>query len=1198
MPALAAQAVDTDRAAEVLHRHTGLARAAAPVQRVRMVLLQPARRQVDRAAALRLLLPSLIRYDQITSTAGPEAAAAVNKIADGAAASIGGSAGASVAATAAQAGANAAQHVIDSGGTPAEAAAAATGAAQAAATAGEAGGPAAASNIANTVTIVDPAAISAAGARASTVVGGGAAGAAAAAAVSEAGYAAAAVVIASGGTAAEAAAAATAAAGAAADAAATVIGAGGSVADAVAAAGLVATAAGFGGAAAAEAVAAAVATGGLPAAQSVVDAAKAAGAPAAQAAAQASKAAFDAAGGAAGGTAATTAGATAAKDAAFAAQRGGAAAAQSVADAAAHGGIASADDVATAVSMVTSMGGSAADGAAAARLVANAAEQGGAALADEVTPVINMIALSHGSVADMTQVSSDITKAFASGGIDAAHVVSDSARQAFERMAAQVLNGGGGAEEIRDIVHEVSDAAVTGGEALAKDVSSVINTVVAAGGSTADISRAADAVTKAFNAGGANAADAVAQAAQAASSSGVACINDATSVAAEVAAAGGSPADIQKAANDVTRVFRTKGADAADAVVTAAQKASAAGVTDMTDFVDVVNQAALKGGAPLANDVAQVSAMVSLSSGTGTVMSETASAITTTFTRGGQQAADAALSAVRDVYNSGGRFDAIRDISNIFAEQVGRESLNSGRVAAGRFASQLAGDIHNVADQGGDWTDMIETAMGLDGDDIFVAVPPSSTPGNGSFESALPPDAALPERFHNIVGTATGEPIPLNPVGPADNAYEKLLNDLQSGADKGTIQKDAQQLAIIAAKLNDGSLEKVALLVGSGMYGGSAVDMLKGASPEQADQDNVYAPRVTDPLGGLHTPLNDAYLQLEVDIAGGADQQKIKADADQVAQLAGDSGQAGLASAASNISTSVTNGSYDQGGSLTALMNNPPTLSPTIPVPAPPADADAYQKLLNDIQSGADNVTIISDAAQLAVAAAASGDGNLEYVARNIGNSIGDGSYSKDGSVAALTNAAPGTSGAKGLPQGPFASATDTGSAYLKLEHDVESGADSQILKADAEQVKTLAEKDGNANLIAAADAVINGIDDNTYSQVGAEEALMNDGATSVELGFSPTGGPSSAPDEATAYQKLLTDIRSGAGDSIILKDVLALSSDAIKNGDFGLSQVAIDIGFSIKDDKFDAAAALQSLTGAVPGSAAAQLPPIPSVSA
>lgn len=1118
--------------------------------------------------------------DKITSTAGPAAAANVQKIADGAAASIGGSAGASVAATAAQAGVNAAQHVIDSGGTPTQAGAAAQTAAQAVA-AGAAGGPAAATNVGRVSVIADPAtaqAVANTAAGVAKALGGGVVGAAGATAVTLAGSNAAAVAAATGASTADIAAAATAAASAASSAATAVLGAGGTAADATAVAAAVANAAGFGGAAAAESVAAAAASGDVAGAQAAAQAAEAAAS-------------------AAGGAAAAEAAATAAKDAAFAAQRGGGSAAQSVADAAAHGGVASADDVAIAVSMVTSMGGSAADGAAVARLVANAAEQGGAAFADEITPVINMIALSRGSVADMTQVAGDITKAFTAGGVDAAHVVSDSARQAFERMAGQVLDGGGSADEIRDIVNEVSDAAVTGGEALAKDVSSVINTVVEAGGSAANINKAAVAVTKAFNAGGANPADAVVQSAQAASSSGVAGIEDATSVAAEVAAAGGSAADIQKAANDVTRVFRTKGADAAEAVVTAAQKASAAGVTDMTDFVDVVNQAALKGGAPLANDVAQVSTMVSLSGGTGTAMTQTASAITNTFTRGGQQAADAALSAVADVYNAGGRFDAIRDISNTFAEQVERESLDNGRAAAGQFAGQLAREIHNFAGGRGGWTDMIATAMGLDGDDmdIFVAVPPSSMPGARSFGLAVPPNTTPPE-LTTIVATASGDPIPLNPVGPAVNAYAKLLNDLQSGADQSTIHKDAQQLAIVAAAVNDGTLEKVALLVGSGKYGSNAINILKAASPEQADQDNVYSPPVTDPLGGMHSPLNDAYLQLEVDIAGGADQKAIKADADNVAQLAGGSGQSGLALAASNISNSVTDSSYNQGGSLAALMNNPPTLSPTVPVPTPPpspSDSDAYQKLLNDIQSGADVVTIMSDAAQLAVAAAGNGDAGLEYVARNIGNSIGNGSYSKDGSVAALTDAASGTSGAKGSPQGPFAQANDTGSAYLKLERDVESGADSQTLKADAEQVKTSAEKDGNSNLVAAADAVISGIGNNTSSQVGAEEALMNDGATNIELGFGPPAG-SSQPNETTAYQKLLTDIRSGADSGTITKDVLALSSDAIKTGDFGLSQVAIDIGFSIQDDKFDPAAALKSLTGAAPGTAAAQLPPIP----
>ncbi|HXZ22367.1 MAG TPA: hypothetical protein VEH78_06350, partial [Pseudolabrys sp.] len=91
----------------------------------------------------------------------------------------------------------------------------------------------------------------------------------------------------------------------------------------------------------------------------------------------------------------------------------------------------------------------------------------------------------------------------------------------------------------------------------------------------------------------------------------------------------------------------------------------------------------------------------------------------------------------------------------------------------------------------------------------------------------------------------------------------------------------------------------------------------------------------------------------------------------------------GLAAAAHNISASIDDGSYDQTGSLNALMNNPsnaaaappPSSSPPPPktpnptppfpqIPKPQSVADEtadYQKLLADIQSGADPVTLLND---------------------------------------------------------------------------------------------------------------------------------------------------------------------------------------------------------------------------------------------
>jgi hypothetical protein len=192
---------------------------------------------------------------------------------------------------------------------------------------------------------------------------------------------------------------------------------------------------------------------------------------------------------------------------------------------------------------------------------------------------------------------------------------------------------------------------------------------------------------------------------------------------------------------------------------------------------------------------------------------------------------------------------------------------------------------------------------------------------------------------------------------------------------------------------------------------------------------------VKDPLNGDDSTLNQAYLQLELDISNGADKQPIKADAQQVEQLAG-SDHPGLAAAAHNISASIDDGSYDQTGSLNALMNNPsnaaalpPSSSPPpkTPNPTPPfpqipqpqsvADETAdYQKLLADIQSGADPGTLLNDAVALARAAIRDGDLGLAQAALNVGEALKAGSYDRGTAMQALTGAAPGTPGAQMPP--------------------------------------------------------------------------------------------------------------------------------------------------------------------------------------
>jgi hypothetical protein len=248
---------------------------------------------------------------------------------------------------------------------------------------------------------------------------------------------------------------------------------------------------------------------------------------------------------------------------------------------------------------------------------------------------------------------------------------------------------------------------------------------------------------------------------------------------------------------------------------------------------------------------------------------------------------------------------------------------------------------------------------------------------------------------------------------------------------------------------------------------------------------------------------------------------------------------------------------------------------------------------LTDLESGsADATTLINDAAQLAVAAQGNGDVGLAYIARNIGNAAGEGT---DPGVylADLANTAPGTQGAKNPPQGPFAQADDLGNAYLKLENDVEGNADPQTLLADASQVKTLADQEGNTALSAVAGNIIASLGAGTGGTTGAynplwtEIELMSNGASGQDIGTAP-------PNENDAYQKLLSDIKAGAANSTVTADVVALSRAAIGNGDFGLAQTALDIGDGIKaTGSYDSGAATKALDGVAPGTQAAQQPPV-----
>ncbi len=969
---------------------------------------------------------------------------------------------------------------------------------------------------------------------------GGSAGAAVAASAAQAGADAAAKVIASGGTAAEAAAAA---------------------------------------AAAAQAVVTAGATGDPDAAKDVAHIVAMVDPGTAQTVASMAANAAAAGGGAVGIAGAVTAAGTAAAD--FVLTSGGTAAAAGAA------AIASAQAATNAGAAVIAAGGSAAEAAAAAASVAAAAGIGGAQAAQAVAAAA-AVGGSAAAAAVLTVVQA--------GPVAAAGVLA---------VAQAVVNAGGSAAAAGIAAQAVANTAagaatiaatrfgVDGGAATATAVARAAASAAQAAGANAD-TVAEDAISaaglaaRAASYGGPGAAQAVARALAHTGHYGIGVATDivaATEAAFRSAGgAGGGTAALkvgrvvaQGAADAVERALAAGGAAAAagvsDAVARAVQATALHGSPHVVGVTRIMTQAASLGGAEAVEDVADMVELIAGAHGGGEGIVRAAQAAVDAYGAGGHDAVVAAFDAAQDVIGAGGYGDRGSRVAQIVSLGTRSEHLSgASQQDVVAFAAEIAGEVRSAREAGLSPAGIINVAQ----------------------DAARGPVPPYPGRSQVL--TTSFEPPPLNPLGPEVNAYYQLLRDLENGADKATIEKDAQALAIIAGKLNDPKLEKVALLVGSGVYGDKeAIEVLKAASPELNRGDG--ATHVTDPLGGRHDPLTDAYLALEVDIANGADAQQIKTGADHVAQLAKDSGQAGLASAAANISNSISDHTYDQARSLTALMENPPTFAPTMPVPPLPSpEAAAYQKLLNDIQSGANRVTILADAAELTIAAAGAGDLRLEDVARNIGNSIGNGTYSADTSLSALKDAAPGTPGAQTFqgPQGAVAQATDTGRAFLKLEFDVAHGADLQTVRAEAEQVKSLAQRDGNAGLVAAADAIITGIDNGTYSQLGALDALMNNGATNVELGFSPTGSGSSSPDpdEQAAYQKLLTDIRSGADQSTIVNDVLSLFRAAIVKGDLGLAEVALDIGDAVKGNTYDPDKALRDLTNVAPGTpSAAQLP-------
>ena len=536
-------------------------------------------------------------------------------------------------------------------------------------------------------------------------------------------------------------------------------------------------------------------------------------------------------------------------------------------------------------------------------------------------------------------------------------------------------------------------------------------------------------------------------------------------------------------------------------------------------------------------------------------------------------------------------------------------ALTGSPTDAANFANQIADAAEAAALGGSDATDIVQEVEIVAGLPPFGAPPQSPPPPVSPPPQSPPPQSLSPHgpptpppplspRLGDVV-SSNPEPapppaqslfVPAAPPPPGlppdlSQAYGKLLTDLKSGADSSTIFNDAQQLAEVAGKHGNVGIEQVAINIGNSTKDGT-YDQNGSLQALTADGNGVnYIPQQ---ITSFTDPLVNAYNQLQIDVASGADPQKIKADAQLVSQLAPPEGDGGLASAASNIINSLSDGSYDQTKSLAALMSN----GPYVGLPASDVDGP-YRKLLTDIQSGADKNTIQNDAQQLAVAAGKAGDPGLEQAALNIGNSLNDGSYDQKASLQALTDYAPGTAKASGSV-GPTGNPLND--AYTQLERDVANGADPQTIKADAQHVSELAKNQGVGGLASAADNIGNSISDGSYDQTKSLTALMEN--TPKASPPSPPPPPSSAPptsssSEATAYQKLVSDIASGADKGTIQSDVQQLAGAAIRNGDFGLAQVALDIGTSVKNGSYDPNTAAQALGPVAPGTSAAQLPPI-----
>jgi hypothetical protein len=186
-----------------------------------------------------------------------------------------------------------------------------------------------------------------------------------------------------------------------------------------------------------------------------------------------------------------------------------------------------------------------------------------------------------------------------------------------------------------------------------------------------------------------------------------------------------------------------------------------------------------------------------------------------------------------------------------------------------------------------------------------------------------------------------------------------------------------------------------------------------------------------------------------------------------------------------------------------------------------------YQKVSQEVNAGADRQTLQGDSARLAIAARANGDIGLERDARNLGNSLGDGSYGKDGTMKELAANAPGTIGARQMPEICGSNGSALGLAFSQLEKDV--AGNTSFVGADADLLQGLAKQNGECDLADVANKIKESLKDGSYSQFDSLEALMQHPAKSSDMvGSPPSTGTASTGTASTGAASTGTGDASG----------------------------------------------------------------------